>query len=33
MILNSSRDQISQQQDQKDIQERYHQVIKALGQD
>ena len=33
MILNSSREQISQEQDQKDVQERYHRVIKALGQD
>ncbi|MEG5042692.1 MULTISPECIES: DUF2254 domain-containing protein [unclassified Microcoleus] len=33
MILNSSREQISQEQDQKDVQERYHQVIKALKQD
>jgi len=33
MILNSSREQISQEQDQKDVQEQYHQVIKALGQD
>jgi len=33
MILNSSREQISQEQDQKDVQERYHQVIKALEQD
>jgi uncharacterized membrane protein len=33
MILNSSREQISQEQDQKDVQERYHQVIKALRQD
>jgi uncharacterized membrane protein len=32
MILNSSREQISQEQDQKDVQERYHQVIKALTQ-
>ena len=33
MILNSSREQISQEQDQKDVQEQYHQVIKALGED
>ncbi|MEG5032701.1 DUF2254 domain-containing protein [Microcoleus sp. AT3-D2] len=33
MILNSSREQISQEQDQKDLQEQYHQVIKALGED
>ena len=33
MILNSSREQISQEQDQKDVEERYHQVIKALRQD
>ncbi|MEG4985942.1 DUF2254 domain-containing protein [Microcoleus sp. BR0-C5] len=33
MILNSSREQISQEQDQKDVQEQYYQVIKALGQD
>jgi len=32
MILNSSREQISQEPDQKDVQERYHQVIKALTQ-
>jgi len=32
MILNSSREQISQEEDQKDVQERYHQVIKALTQ-
>ncbi|MBD1883798.1 DUF2254 domain-containing protein [Microcoleus vaginatus] len=32
-ILNSSSEQISQDQDQKDVQERYHQVIKALRQD
>jgi uncharacterized membrane protein len=32
MILNSSREQISQEQDQKDVQERYHKVIKALTQ-
>ncbi len=31
MILNSSREQISQEQDQKDVQERYYRVIKALG--
>ncbi|MEG4350136.1 DUF2254 family protein [Microcoleus sp. LAD1_D3] len=31
MILNSSREQISQEQDKKDVQERYRQVIKALG--
>ncbi|GET41553.1 hypothetical protein MiSe_63650 [Microseira wollei NIES-4236] len=33
MILNSSREQISQEEDQKDVQERYHRVIKALEQD
>jgi len=33
MILNSSREQISPEQDQKDVQEQYHQVIKALGED
>ncbi|MEP6515234.1 DUF2254 domain-containing protein [Microcoleus vaginatus] len=33
MILNSSGEQISQEQDQKDVQERYHQVIKALRHD
>ncbi|MEG4227965.1 DUF2254 family protein [Microcoleus sp. N9_B2] len=33
MILNSSSEQISQEQDQKDVQERYHQVIKALRHD
>ena len=33
MILNSSREQISQEQDQKNVQERYHQVIKALRED
>jgi len=33
MILNSSREQISPEQDQKDVQEQYHQVIKALGKD
>lgn len=31
MILNSSREQITQDQDRKDVQQRYHQVIKALG--
>lgn len=33
MILNSSREQISPEQDQKDVQEKYYQVIKALGED
>jgi uncharacterized membrane protein len=33
MILNSSREQISPEQDQKDVQDQYHLVIKALGQD
>ncbi|MEG4417945.1 DUF2254 family protein [Microcoleus sp. LAD1_D5] len=33
MILNTSREQISQEQDQKDVQEKYYQVIKALGDD
>jgi uncharacterized membrane protein len=33
MILNNSREQISPEQDQKDVQEQYHQVIKALRQD
>jgi uncharacterized membrane protein len=31
MILNSSREQISLEQDRKDVQERYHRVIEALG--
>ena len=33
MILNSTREQISPEQDQKDVQEQYHQVIKALEAD
>ncbi|MEG5160136.1 DUF2254 domain-containing protein [Microcoleus sp. AT3-A2] len=33
MILNTSREQISPEQDQKDVQEKYYQVIKALGED
>jgi uncharacterized membrane protein len=33
MILNSSCEQISPEQDQKDVQEQYLQVIKALGED
>jgi uncharacterized membrane protein len=33
MILNNSREQISQERDQKDVEERYHQAIKVLRQD